>query len=207
MDCEFSNIIVYMINQLLIILFAYLVGSVSSGIIVSQIFNLPDPRTIGSKNPGATNVMRSGNKKAAIFTLLGDLLKAILVLAIAEYLGFNDLIIVCVALAVLIGHIYPIFYKFQGGKGVATAIGILIALNFQLALIVASIWLLVFGIWRYSSLAAIVAAISAPIIAIFILRDQSLYCIAFTLITIIILFKHQANIRKLLSGTELKFKK
>jgi glycerol-3-phosphate acyltransferase PlsY len=196
-----------MINQLLIILFAYLVGSVSSGIIVSQIFNLPDPRTIGSKNPGATNVMRSGNKKAAIFTLLGDLLKAILVLAIAEYLGFNDLIIVCVALAVLIGHIYPIFYKFQGGKGVATAIGILIALNFKLALIVAGIWLLVFGIWRYSSLAAIVAAISAPIIAIFILRDQSLYCIAFTLITIIILFKHQANIRKLLSGTELKFKK
>jgi glycerol-3-phosphate acyltransferase PlsY len=196
-----------MINQLLIILFAYLVGSVSSGIIVSQIFNLPDPRTIGSKNPGATNVMRSGNKKAAIFTLLGDLLKAILVLAIAEYLGFNDLIIVCVALAVLIGHIYPIFYKFQGGKGVATAIGILFALNFKLALIVASIWLLVFGIWRYSSLAAIVAAISAPIIAIFILRDQSLYCIAFTLITIIILIKHQANIKKLLSGTELKFKK
>ena len=196
-----------MINQLLIILFAYLVGSVSSGIIVSQIFNLPDPRTIGSKNPGATNVMRSGNKKAAIFTLLGDLLKAILVLTLAEYLGFNDLIIVCVALAVLIGHIYPIFYKFRGGKGVATAIGILIALNFKLALIVASIWLLVFGIWRYSSLAAIVAAISAPIIAIFILRDQSLYCIAFTFITIIILFKHQANIRKLLSGTELKFKK
>ena len=196
-----------MINQLLIILFAYLVGSISSGIIVSQIFNLPDPRTIGSKNPGATNVMRSGNKKAAIFTLLGDLLKAILVLATAEYLGFNDLIIVCVALAVLIGHIYPIFYKFRGGKGVATAIGILIALNFKLALIVASIWLLVFGIWRYSSLAAIVAAISAPIIAIFILRDQSLYCFAFTLITIIILFKHQANIRKLLSGTELKFKK
>ena len=196
-----------MINQLLIILFAYLVGSVSSGIIVSQIFNLPDPRTIGSKNPGATNVMRSGNKKAAIFTLLGDIFKAIFVLAIAEYLGFNDLIIVCVALAVLIGHIYPIFYTFRGGKGVATAIGILIALNFKLALIVASIWLLVFGIWRYSSLAAIVAAISAPIIAIFILRDQSLYCIAFTLITIIILFKHQANIRKLLSGTELKFKK
>ncbi|MDG1692713.1 MAG: glycerol-3-phosphate 1-O-acyltransferase PlsY [Methylophilaceae bacterium] len=196
-----------MINQLLIILFAYLVGSVSSGIIVSQIFNLPDPRTIGSKNPGATNVMRSGNKKAAIFTLLGDLLKAILVLTLAEYLGFNDLVIVCVALAVLIGHIYPIFYKFQGGKGVATAIGILIALNFKLALIVASIWLLVFGIWRYSSLAAILAAISAPIIAIFILRDQSLYCIAFSFITVIILFKHQANIRKLLSGTELKFKK
>jgi glycerol-3-phosphate acyltransferase PlsY len=196
-----------MINQLLIILFAYLVGSISSGIIVSQIFNLPDPRTIGSKNPGATNVMRSGNKKAAIFTLLGDLLKAIIVLAIAEYIGFRDLIIVCVALAVLIGHIYPIFYKFRGGKGVATAIGILIALNFKLALIVLSIWLIVFGIWRYSSLAAIVAAISAPFFGIFIFGDQALYCMAYSLITIIILFKHQANIKKLLSGTELKFKK
>ena len=196
-----------MINQLLIILFAYLVGSISSGIIVSQIFNLPDPRTIGSKNPGATNVMRSGNKKAAIFTLLGDLLKATFVLAIAEYLGFEDLVIVCVALAVLIGHIYPIFYKFRGGKGVATAIGILIALNFKLALIVTSIWLIVFGIWRYSSLAAILAAISAPFIGIFILGDQYLYYMAYSLITIIILFKHKANIKKLISGTELKFKK
>lgn len=196
-----------MINQLLIILFAYLVGSISSGIIVSQIFNLPDPRTIGSKNPGATNVMRSGNKKAAIFTLLGDLLKATFVLAIAEYLGFENLIIVCVALAVLIGHIYPIFYKFHGGKGVATAIGILIALNFKLALIVAIIWLIVFGIWRYSSLAAIVAAISAPFIGIFILGDQNLYCMAYLLITIIILFKHKVNIKKLISGTELKFQK
>jgi glycerol-3-phosphate acyltransferase PlsY len=196
-----------MINQLLIILFAYLVGSISSGIIVSRIFNLPDPRTIGSKNPGATNVMRSGNKKAAIFTLLGDLIKAIFVLAIAEYLGFEDLIIVCVALAVLIGHIYPIFYKFRGGKGVATAIGILIVLNFKLALIVSSIWLMVFGIWRYSSLAAIVAAISAPFIGIFIFGDQFLYCMAYSSITIIILFKHQANIKKLLSNTELKFKK
>ncbi|MDC0931901.1 glycerol-3-phosphate 1-O-acyltransferase PlsY [Methylophilaceae bacterium] len=196
-----------MINQLLIILFAYLVGSISSGIIVSQIFNLPDPRTIGSKNPGATNVMRSGNKKAAIFTLLGDLLKATFVLAIAEYLGFNDLVIVCVALAVLIGHIYPIFYKFRGGKGVATAIGILIALNFKLALIVTSIWLIVFGIWRYSSLAAILAAISVPFIGIFILGDQYLYCVTYSLITIIILFKHKANIKKLISNTELKFKK
>ena len=196
-----------MINQLLIILFAYLVGSISSGIIVSRFFNLPDPRTIGSKNPGATNVMRSGNKKAAIFTLLGDLLKAIFVLAIVEHLGFEDLIVVCVALAVLIGHIYPIFYKFRGGKGVATAIGILIALNFKLALIVLSIWLIVFGIWRYSSLAAIVAAISAPFFGIFIFGDQALYCMAYSLITIIILFKHQANIKKLLSGTELKFKK
>ncbi|MBT3826768.1 MAG: glycerol-3-phosphate acyltransferase, partial [Nitrosomonadales bacterium] len=98
-----------MINQLLIVLFAYLVGSLSSGIIISQIFKLPDPRTMGSKNPGATNVMRTGNKKAAIFTLLGDLLKGTLVLMLAKNLGFENFIIVCVALAVLIGHIYPVF--------------------------------------------------------------------------------------------------
>jgi glycerol-3-phosphate acyltransferase PlsY len=196
-----------MINQLLIVLFAYLVGSLSSGIIVSQIFKLPDPRTMGSKNPGATNVMRTGNKKAAIFTLLGDLLKGTLVLMLAKNLGFENFIIACVALAVLIGHIYPVFYKFQGGKGVATAVGILIALNLKLALIVVCIWLAVFFISRYSSLSAIVASISAPLIGFFIMKDQSIYCVAYALITIIILLKHHTNIKKLISGTELKFKK
>ncbi|MBT7482613.1 MAG: glycerol-3-phosphate 1-O-acyltransferase PlsY [Nitrosomonadales bacterium] len=196
-----------MINQLLIVLFAYLVGSLSSGIIVSQIFKLPDPRTMGSKNPGATNVMRTGNKKAAIFTLLGDLLKGTLVLMLAKNLGFENFIIVCVALAVLIGHIYPVFYKFQGGKGVATAVGILIALNLKLALIVVCVWLAVFFISRYSSLSAIVASISAPLIGFFIMKDQSIYCVAYALITIIILLKHHTNIKKLISGTELKFKK
>ncbi|MBT6015256.1 MAG: glycerol-3-phosphate 1-O-acyltransferase PlsY [Nitrosomonadales bacterium] len=196
-----------MINQLLIVLFAYLVGSLSSGIIISQIFKLPDPRTMGSKNPGATNVMRTGNKKAAIFTLLGDLLKGTLVLMLAKNLGFENFIIVCVALAVLIGHIYPVFYKFQGGKGVATAVGILIALNLKLALIVVCVWLAVFFISRYSSLSAIVASISAPLIGFFIMKDQSIYCVAYALITIIILLKHHTNIKKLISGTELKFKK
>ncbi|MBT4183080.1 MAG: glycerol-3-phosphate 1-O-acyltransferase PlsY, partial [Nitrosomonadales bacterium] len=173
----------------------------------SQIFKLPDPRTMGSKNPGATNVMRTGNKKAAIFTLLGDLLKGTLVLMLAKNLGFENFIIVCVALAVLIGHIYPVFYKFQGGKGVATAVGILIALNLKLALIVVCIWLAVFFISRYSSLSAIVASISAPLIGFFIMKDQSIYCVAYALITIIILLKHHTNIKKLISGTELKFKK
>jgi len=196
-----------MINQLLIVLFAYLVGSLSSGIIISQIFKLPDPRTMGSKNPGATNVMRTGNKKAAIFTLLGDLLKGTLVLMLAKNLGFENFIIACVALAVLIGHIYPVFYKFQGGKGVATAVGILIALNLKLALIVVCVWLAVFFISRYSSLSAIVASISAPLIGFFIMKDQSIYCVAYALITIIILLKHHTNIKKLISGTELKFKK
>ena len=196
-----------MINQLLIIVFAYLVGSISTGIITSRIFNLPDPRTIGSKNPGATNVMRSGNKKAAIFTLLGDLLKATFVLLIASNLGFDGYTIIYVSLAVLIGHIFPIYYKFRGGKGVATAVGILITLNFKLALIVVCIWIFVFLIFRYSSLAAIVASISAPLIGIFILNDQYLNNFTYVMVTSIILMTHQKNIKNLISGKELKFKK
>ena len=196
-----------MINQLLIVLFAYLVGSISSGIIVSRIFSLPDPRTMGSKNPGATNVMRTGNKKAAALTLLGDLLKAIFVLFIANYLGFEGFIIICVSLAVLIGHIFPVFYKFRGGKGVATAVGILFVLNFKLALVVICIWLFVFLIWRYSSLAAIFGSISAPLIGFFILKDTSLNCVTYIIVTMIILITHQKNIKNLLSGKELKFEK
>ena len=196
-----------MINQLLIIVFAYLVGSISTGIIISRFFNLPDPRTMGSKNPGATNVMRTGNKKAAIFTLLGDLLKATFVLLIASNLGFDGYSIIFVSLAVLIGHIFPIYYKFRGGKGVATAVGILITLNFKLALIVVCIWILVFLIFRYSSLAAIVASISAPLIGIFILNDQSLNNFTYVMVTSIILMTHQKNIKNLISGKELKFKK
>lgn len=196
-----------MINQLLIIVFAYLVGSISTGIIISRFFNLPDPRTMGSKNPGATNVMRTGNKKAAIFTLVGDLLKATFVLLIASNLGFDGYSIIFVSLAVLIGHIFPIYYKFRGGKGVATAVGILITLNFKLALIVVCIWIFVFLIFRYSSLAAIVASISAPLIGIFILNDQSLNNFTYVMVTSIILMTHQKNIKNLISGKELKFKK
>lgn len=196
-----------MINQLLIIVFAYLIGSISTGIITSRFFNLPDPRTMGSKNPGATNVMRTGNKKAAIFTLVGDLLKATFVLLIASNLGFDGYSIIFVSLAVLIGHIFPIYYNFRGGKGVATAVGILITLNFKLALIVVCIWIFVFLIFRYSSLAAIVASISAPLIGIFILNDQSLNNFTYVMVTSIILMTHQKNIKNLISGNELKFKK
>lgn len=196
-----------MINQLLIIVFAYLVGSISTGIITSRFFNLPDPRTMGSKNPGATNVMRTGNKKAGIFTLIGDLLKATFVLLIASNLGFDGYSIIFVSLAVLIGHIFPVYYKFRGGKGVATAVGILITLNFKLAFIVVCIWILVFLIFRYSSLAAIVASISAPLIGIFILNDQSLNNFTYVMVTSIILMTHQKNIKNLISGKELKFKK
>ena len=133
-----------MINQILLISIAYLIGSLSFGIIVSKLLNLSDPRTIGSKNPGATNVMRTGSKTAAILTLLGDILKATIVVSVAMLINLNELELMQVTLAVLIGHTYPVYYQFKGGKGVATALGILLASNWILALSVVFIWLVIF---------------------------------------------------------------
>jgi glycerol-3-phosphate acyltransferase PlsY len=195
-----------MINQIFLISIAYLIGSLSFGIIVSKLLKLKDPRTIGSKNPGATNVMRSGNKLAAILTLLGDIFKATIVVKIAILLDLKDQEVLQICLAVLIGHTYPIYYKFKGGKGVATALGILLAINWILALSVICIWLVIFSIWRYSSLAAIIASLSLPIISYFL--NETLY-IFFTniLITALIIFNHRKNIKNLIKGIEPSFKK
>ncbi|MDB4040925.1 glycerol-3-phosphate 1-O-acyltransferase PlsY [Methylophilaceae bacterium] len=195
-----------MINQILIITIAYLIGSLSFGIIVSKLLNLSDPRTIGSKNTGATNVMRTGNKLAAILTLLGDIFKATIVVKISFFFGLNDLEMMQVCLAILIGHTYPIYYKFKGGKGVATALGILLAINWILALSIIFIWIGIFSIWRYSSLAAIIAALSLPIISYF-LNEISYIFITYILITALIIFNHRGNIRNLIKGIEPSFKK
>lgn len=195
-----------MINQFFIIAIAYLIGSLSFGIITSKILNISDPRTIGSKNPGATNVMRTGNKLAAILTLFGDIFKATIVVKIVIFFGLNDLEIMQVCLAVLVGHIYPVYYKFKGGKGVATALGILLAINWILALSVICIWLVIFSIWKYSSLAAIIASSSAPIISYF-LNDTSYIFLTNILITILIIFNHRENIKNLIKGIEPSFKK
>ena len=195
-----------MINQFFIISIAYLIGSLSFGIITSKILNISDPRTIGSKNPGATNVMRTGNKLAAILTLFGDIFKATIVVKIVIFFGLNDLEILQVCLAVLVGHIYPVYYKFKGGKGVATALGILLAINWILALSVICIWLVIFSIWKYSSLAAIIASSSAPIISYF-LNDTSYIFLTNILITILIIFNHRENIKNLIKGIEPSFKK
>ncbi|MDA9211413.1 glycerol-3-phosphate 1-O-acyltransferase PlsY [Methylophilaceae bacterium] len=195
-----------MINQFFIISIAYLIGSLSFGIITSKILNISDPRTIGSKNPGATNVMRTGNKLAAILTLFGDIFKATIVVKIVIFFGLNDLEIMQVCLAVLVGHIYPVYYKFKGGKGVATALGILLAINWILALSVICIWLVIFSIWKYSSLAAIIASLSAPIISYF-LNDTSYIFLTNILITILIIFNHRENIKNLIKGIEPSFKK
>ena len=194
-----------MINQILFISSAYLIGSLSFGIIISKFLNLNDPRTIGSKNIGATNVLRMGNKVAAILTLLGDILKATIVVSIAILMGFNELEIMQISLAVLLGHMYPIYYRFKGGKGVATAFGILLAVNWVLALIVIFIWLVTFSIWRYSSLAAIFASLSAPILS-YILNEQFFILIMNLIIATLIIFRHHSNIKNLIAGKEPSFK-
>tara|TARA_B100000767_G_scaffold271206_1_gene296357 strand:+ start:492 stop:1079 length:588 start_codon:yes stop_codon:yes gene_type:complete len=195
-----------MINQILIISIAYLLGAISFGIIVSKIFKISDPRTFGSKNTGATNVMRSGNKYAAILTLIGDTLKGALVVTFAIKINLTDYEIICVSLAVLIGHIYPVYYKFKGGKGVATALGILLGLNQLLALSVIIIWILMFFIFRYSSLSAIVASLMAPIFSIYIFNESLNISIIYILIATLIILRHKPNIKNLIQGVEPKFK-
>ena len=195
-----------MIDQIFFISSAYLIGSLSFGIIVTKVFNLSDPRTIGSKNPGATNVLRTGNKLAAILTLLGDIFKATFVVQTSILFGLNDLETMQVCLAVLIGHTYPIYYKFKGGKGVATALGILIAINWILALSAICIWLIIFSIWRYSSLAAIIASLCISIFSYF-LNETSYTLLTNIFITALIIFNHRTNIRNLIKGVEPGFKK
>ena len=194
-----------MINQILFISSAYLIGSLSFGIIISKSLKLSDPRTIGSKNPGATNVMRTGSKLAAILTLFGDILKATIVVTVAIFFNLNDLELMQVTLAVLIGHTYPIYYNFKGGKGVATALGILLASNWILAISVVFIWLVIFSIWRYSSLAAITASFSLPIISYYI-NDTPYILLTNVLITALIIFNHNSNIKNLIKGIEPSFK-
>tara|TARA_B100001057_G_scaffold217305_1_gene217531 strand:- start:3274 stop:3864 length:591 start_codon:yes stop_codon:yes gene_type:complete len=194
-----------MINQILYIFIAYFIGSISFGILASKIFNIADPRAMGSKNPGATNVLRTGNKYAAVFTLLGDMLKATLVVGIALSLDFSGNFLTAAILAVLLGHMYPIFYNFKGGKGVATALGILLAINWELALFTLLIWIIIFFVSKYSSLSAIIAAIASPLIAYTLNQDQHIIIISVVL-AILILFRHKKNIQNLINGTESSFK-
>ena len=187
------------------LLVSYLIGSVSFAIIVSYFMHLEDPRQYGSQNPGATNVMRSGNKKAAALTLLGDLLKGLVVVLIAKYLfakvsGGDALIAFC-GIFVVIGHMFPVFFKFKGGKGVATAIGVLLGFNLYLAFLLIVTWLIIFKLSKISSMAALVAATLAPIYAYMLMGNSSFFG-ATTFIAIAILWKHKSNIIRLLNNQE-----
>ena len=185
---------------------AYLLGSISFGILISRMFGLPDPRTVGSGNPGATNVLRSGKKLAALLTLLGDAFKGWFPVWLALQSGMLMWVVSWVGFAVFLGHLYPLYYRFKGGKGVATALGVLLALSGWLGLAVLVVWLVVFAIWRYSSLAAIVAALLAPVVAYFLLPYQD-YLLLTLVITVLLIWRHRSNIQKLLAGTEAGFGK
>ncbi len=185
---------------------AYLLGSIAFGILVSKLFGLPDPRTVGSGNIGATNVARSGKKSAALLTLLGDVFKGWFPVWLALQSGMLMWVVSAVGLAVFFGHLYPIYYRFKGGKGVATALGVMLAISPLLALAALVTWLLVFAVSRYSSLAAIAAATLAPVFAWFLLPYKD-YVITVLVMSIFLIWRHRSNIQKLLAGTESGFGK
>ena len=193
--------------SLLTIVAAYLIGSLSFAVIVSRAMGLADPRSYGSGNPGATNVLRSGNKAAAILTLLFDALKGylpvLLVQLYGERLGLSDATVALTGLAAFLGHLWPVFFRFQGGKGVATAAGVLLAFNPWLGLATLATWIIIAAFFRYSSLASIVAAVFAPFYQLLIWGGGPT-AIAITVMGLLLLWRHSANIQKLLRGTESK---
>lgn len=186
---------------------AYLLGSVSFGILISQLFGLADPRTVGSGNPGATNVLRSGKKSAALLTLLGDAVKGWLPVWLALQFDVLMSVVGLVGVAVFLGHLYPIYFKFKGGKGVATALGVMVAVSPLLALVVSVIWCLVFALSRYASLASIVAALLSPVVAYYLVRPYASFVILIFVLAVLLVWRHRVNIQKLLAGTESGFGK
>ncbi|WP_186237576.1 glycerol-3-phosphate 1-O-acyltransferase PlsY [Burkholderia gladioli] len=183
---------------------AYLIGSVSFAVVVSALMGLADPRSYGSKNPGATNVLRSGNKKAAILTLLGDAFKGWLAVWLVRHFGIGgELGVALAAIAVFLGHLYPIFFRFQGGKGVATAAGVLLAISPALGIATLLSWLVIAFCFRYSSFAALVAAVFAPIFDVWLFgtRDNPVAW-AVLVMSLLLIWRHRANISKLLKGQE-----
>jgi len=194
-----------LLYSLLAILAAYLVGSLSFAVIVSRLMGLADPRSYGSKNPGATNVLRSGNRAAAVLTLAFDALKGYLPVLAAAWAapraGWGALTIGLVGLAAFIGHLWPVFFRFQGGKGVATAAGVLLALNAGLGAATLLTWIIVAYFFRYSSLASLVSAAFAPFYQLLI-WGPSTQVLAIAVMSLLLIWRHEANIRKLLAGTE-----
>jgi acyl phosphate:glycerol-3-phosphate acyltransferase len=192
-------------QNLIVAVVAYLIGSVSFAVIVSSVMGLADPRSYGSKNPGATNVLRSGNKTAAILTLIGDAFKGWLAVWLVSHFGarygLDDDAIALAAIAVFLGHLYPVFFRFKGGKGVATAAGVLLAINPVLGLATMLTWLIIAFFFRYSSLAALVAAVFAPLFDGF-LFGADVVALAVVAMSCLLIWRHRGNIAKLMAGKE-----
>ena len=194
---------------LIFVLGAYLIGSISFAVVVSWCFGLPDPHTYGSGNPGATNVLRTGKKSAAVLTLLGDAAKGAFALWLARRLAPNfvvgDITLAAVAFAAFIGHLYPIYFGFKGGKGVSTAAGILLALDLRIGCVALTVWLLTVFAFRYSSLASMVSALAATL-ATFYFLGGSPYVWMVLATTTLLLWRHRGNARRLRSGTESRIR-
>ncbi|MDH0865297.1 glycerol-3-phosphate 1-O-acyltransferase PlsY [Mitsuaria sp. GD03876] len=193
--------------SLLAVVAGYLIGSLSFAVIVSRLMGLSDPRSYGSGNPGATNVLRSGNKAAAILTLVFDALKGfvpvLLVLKFGAPYGLEEGTAALVGLAAFVGHLWPVFFKFIGGKGVATAAGVLLAINPWLGLAVLGVWIAMAVVFRYSSLASLSAAVAAPLLQMLV-WEIGPELPAIVLMSLLLIWRHAANIRKLMAGTESK---
>jgi glycerol-3-phosphate acyltransferase PlsY len=187
------------------VVIAYLIGSISFAIVVSYFFGIADPRSYGSKNPGATNVLRSGKKLAAALTLLGDALKGYVVVAVAIAFGaefqFNGVSIGLIGLAVFLGHLYPIYFRFHGGKGVATALGVLLGFNLWIGLATLATWVIIFFFFRISSLAALIAAIFVPVYCVFLFGVNA-QTVAVMIMSLFLIWRHRGNIRNLREGKE-----
>ena len=194
-----------MMLELFLIVGGYLFGSVSSAIITCRVLGLPDPRSEGSRNPGATNVLRIGGKKAAAITLMGDMLKGLIPVLIAKFLGAGMAIQAVTAVAAFLGHLYPIFFAFQGGKGVATLLGVLLGMHWPVGLLTITTWLLIAKIFRISSLAALLSVLITPLYIWWLIPDTSLM-IAMLLMGALLFWRHRSNIKNLMAGTEGEIK-
>lgn len=194
-----------MLPSLAFVLVAYLIGSVSFAVVISKAMQLPDPHDYGSGNPGATNVLRTGNKVAAALTLVGDGAKGWLAVFLAQYFGTSfgvaEWTVPAVALAVFIGHLYPVFHHFAGGKGIATAAGIMLALSWPVGLVLATIWLVMAFGFKISSVAALTASLLSPIGAFYVFGN-TLAAWIWVPIAALLVWRHRMNIRQLLSGKE-----
>ena len=192
-------------TTLIFVVCAYLIGSVSFAVLMSKAFGLADPRTYGSGNPGATNVLRSGKKAAAVLTLLGDAAKGWVAVFAAMHFATPDaqgvMMVAAVFMAVFVGHLFPVFLRFKGGKGVATALGVLLALSPWLGLAALATWSLVAVVFRYSSLSALMAAVGAPIYAVLLGMPRE-WVLATIMMSLLLIWRHKSNIKNLLAGKE-----
>ena len=190
-----------MLIAILLVIGSYLLGSVATAVLSCRLMGLPDPREVGSKNPGATNVLRTAGKKAAILTLTGDMLKGLLPVLLAHWLGLNDLALALVGLAAFLGHLFPVYFGFKGGKGVATGLGVVLGLDWVLGLCTVATWLLTAFIFRISSLSALVAFLLTPVYGLLLL-GVSWQTGSLVIITTLLFWRHRSNIQNILTGTE-----